>query len=272
MQFQTALNDLGLRSNISVIIMAGALLMSRLMPILLFSPFLGGETLEPEVKIGLGAMFAVVMFPAVEHSLPNIPMSAIPYVCLMLKELFIGLSLAFVVDMVFQAAQVAGHILDTVSGSSNAQVMVPQIGHQVTLFSSLKMQLAIVLFLTLNGHHLVISALADSFLVIPIDKYPPFSHGMWPFFDLILHVFNELMKVSLSIAAPAFVASFLADLALGMVNRVAPQVQVFFVSMQVKPMVVTVMTLVGIHLVLERLVVEFKHMFDSLSQAIQLLS
>jgi flagellar biosynthetic protein FliR len=272
MPFEQLLTDLGLKSHVTLVILTGALLMGRLLPLLLLSPFLGGEALDPEVKVGLGVVLAVVLFPAVSPTVPNIPVTAIPYGALLLKEIFLGLAMAFVVDIVFQAAQVAGHVLDSVSGASHAQIMVPQIGHEVTLFSSLKMQLAIVLFLTLNGHHLVINALADSLLVIPLNKFPAFSHGMWPFFDLLLHLFNELLKVGLSIAAPAFLASFLTDLALGMINRVAPQVQVFFVSMQIKPMAVTVMMLAAMHMVMERMSTEFRHMLSSLAQAIRLLT
>ncbi len=272
MQFDALLNDLGLRSHVTLVILTGALLMSRVLPMIIFSPFLGGDVLDPEVKIAVGVVLSFVLYPAVAGTVPNIPTTALPYVCLLLKELFIGVSLAFIVDMVFEAAEVAGHVIDMMSGASHAQVMVPQIGHQVTLFSNLQIQLSVVLFLTLNGHHLVIQALADSLTAIPLDKYPAFSHGMWPFFDLVMQVFNQLLKVAISLAGPAFVASFLADLALGMVNRVAPQVQVFFVSMQVKPMVVTVMALATMHMVLERMQNEFKHMFVSLAQAIKLLT
>ena len=264
--------DLGLRQNLTLVILTVALMMARILPVIIYSPFLGGEVVPNEVKIGLGVVLAAVLFPAVSARMTHISLSAIPYISLLLKELFVGMSMAFVVDMVFQTATVAGHLVDSVSGLSNAQILVPQIGHQVTLFSSLKLQLAIVFFLTLNGHHLVIQALGDSFLAIPIDQFPAFSHGLWPFFDLMIRVFAELMKVGLAIAGPAFVASFLTDLALGMINRVAPQVQVFFISMQIKPLVVTAMVLLSIHLILGRIEVEFRHMFNLLGQTIRLLS
>lgn len=264
--------ELGLRVNVSIVILTVALLMARVLPIITLSPFLGGDLLPTEVKIGLGLALCLLLFPAVSDQMPRIPTGALAYISLLAKELFIGFTLSFVTDMVFQAAQVAGHVADTMSGASNAQIMVPQSGHQVTLFSSLKMQLAVVLFLTLNGHHLVIAALADSLQMIPLDKFPAFHAGLWPFFELMIRVFAELLKVSLALAGPAFLASFLTDLTLGMINRVAPQVQVYFISMQIKPMVVTLMILVSIHLIITRLQVEFRHMFYLLERTLQLLS
>jgi flagellar biosynthetic protein FliR len=271
-QFQALLQDLGLKAHVTQVILAGALLMSRIVPMLMISPFLGGETLEPEVKIALGVVLSGVLFPAVSPTVDSIPVVAIPFTLLLLKELFVGFTLGFVVDMVFEAAQVAGGLIDMVSGASHSQILVPQLGHEVTLFSNLKTQLAIVLFLTLNGHHLVIQALADSLVALPLDRYPTFPHGMWPFFEMLIRIFGDLLTIGLMLAAPAFITSFLADLALGMVNRVAPQVQVFFVSMQIKPMAVTVVVLASLALVLDRLGTEFRHMLAALARAIRLLA
>ena len=129
-----------------------------------------------------------------------------------------------------------------------------------------------MLFLTLNGHHMVINAFADSLVLIPLEKFPAFHGGMWPFFDLMARVFAELMRISLAISAPVFLATFLTDLALGMINRVAPQVQVFFVSMQIKPLVTVMIVFVSIHLILRRLAIEYANMFKLVDQAIRLLS
>ncbi len=175
----------------------------------------------------------------------QLPTTALPFIALLLKELFIGVSLAFIVNLIFEAARVAGTLTDTMAGSNNAQLYVPQLGQQVSLFSSLKVQLAVVLFLTLNGHHIVIEALADSLVAIPLDRFPQFSQGAWPFFDLMIRVFADLLAISLALAAPTMLATFLTDLALGAINRVAPQIQVFFISMAIKPLVAVLICLDG---------------------------
>jgi flagellar biosynthetic protein FliR len=265
------LADLAAKTNITLVILTMALLLCRVLPVIVLSPFMGGEVLPTEVKFGLGAMLGLVLFPTVQGRLSHVPLSVIPYIMLLMKELFVGVCISYVVDMVFQAAQVAGNFVDTVSGAQMAQVMVPQLRQNVSLFSSLWMQLSVVLFLTVDGHHLVINALADSFSVIPIDGFPHFSHGFWPFFDLIIHVFAKMFEVALAIAAPAFLCSFLSDLALGMMNRVAPQIQVYFISMQIKPVLVCMIGLIATDLILERMHHDFAGMFKLLEDAVRLL-
>lgn len=264
--------ELGLRTNLTVIILTFALLLARVLPVIIFSPFIGGEVIPTEVKMGVGVTLGLVLFPSIADRMQFIPIEPLPYLVLLLKEVFIGLSLAFIVAAVFQAANVAGTLIDTMAGTAMAQVMVPQIQQQVSLFSSLKMQLAITLFLTLNGHHVVIGALAESLASIPLDQFPRFGAGQWAYFDLVIRVFHDLIRVGLAIAAPAFVAAFLTDLALGMINRVAPQVQVFFVSMQIKPMVTVLIIMVSLHLILQRLLDEFRSMLQTIGEAIRLLA
>jgi flagellar biosynthetic protein FliR len=264
--------ELGIKTNLSMVIFTMALLLARILPVIVLSPVLGGEVVPTEVKIGLGVVLGLVLFPAVADRVSEVPISALPYIALLLKELFIGVALAFIVSMVFEAAQIAGNLIDTISGASMAQVMVPQIGQQVSLFASLKIQLSVVLFLTLNGHHLVIESLADSLLLIPIDQFPRFSNGAYAFFEVVMRSFAELLKIGILLSAPAFIAGFLTDLALGMINRVAPQVQVFFISMSIKPLVTVAMMMIALHLVVDRLGLEFSKMLALFREAIQLLA
>jgi len=260
------------QTNASLIIFTMGLLLCRILPVIVLSPFLGGEVVPTEIKIGVGVTLAIVLFPAVSGQAGRIPREAIPYIALMLKEIFLGVALAFIVSSVFEAARVAGNIVDTMAGSNNAQLLVPQLGQQVSLFSNLKTQLAVVLFFTLNGHHIVIETLGDSLVTIPLDSFPKFSHGMWPFFDLIIRVFADLLRIGLALSAPAMLATFLTDIALGMINRVAPQIQVFFISMAVKPLVAVVIVFLSIHMVLGQLQLEFAGMLRVLRSALQLLA
>ena len=258
-------------ANLSLIIFTVGLLLCRIMPVLVLSPFLGGEAMPGEIKMGVGVTLSLVLFPAVSARMGQIPTSALPFIGLMLKEIFIGVALATIVNVIFEAARVAGNIVDTMSGSNNTQLYVPQLGQQVSIFSSLKYQLAVVLFLTLNGHHLVIEALAESLSIVPLDQFPRFSAGTWTFFDLMIRSFADLLKVSLALAAPPMLAAFMTDLALGAVNRLAPQIQVFFIAMAIKPLVGVVIVFMSLGLIMGRLQVEFAGMLALLREAVRLL-
>ena len=261
----------GLDFNPTLVIFTAALLAARVLPIIIFSPFLGGEVLPTEIKIGLTVLLTIVLFPVVSGRIEHIPTSTLPFVGLMLKEVFIGIALAFVVDLVFDAARSAGHLLDTAAGANMAQLMVPQLQTQATIFSVLYYQVTVVFFLMLNGHHVVINALADSFITLPLDTFPRFHEGAWPFFNLILRVFGDMLAIGVALSAPGLLATFLTDLALGFINRVAPQIQVYFISMSIKPMVAAFMVLVSAHLILERVQREFQGMLARLNEAFRLL-
>ncbi len=262
---------MGLKLDFTLVLMGFALLLARLLPTFILTPMIGGDTTPTEVKLGLGVVLGLVLFPTIEPSLRNIPTGPITFMGLLMKELFIGFTISFIVSIVFDAAQVAGQLMDNMSGTNQAQIMVPSIQQQVSLYASLKLQLFITLFLTLNGHHIVIEALADSFTVVPLEAYPRFTNGFWPFFDLTIRVFADMMRISMALAAPVLLATFLTDLALGMINRVAPQVQVFFVAMQIKPAVSVLIVFVSIHLIMTRVTKEYGVMFDWVRKAILLL-
>ncbi|MCC6334700.1 MAG: flagellar biosynthetic protein FliR [Myxococcales bacterium] len=264
--------DLGIQVDFTQLLMAFALLLARVVPVIILTPFLGGETVPNEVRIGLGVMIGLVLFPAITAQVQNVPVSAFLFVALMLKELFIGLTMSFAVGLVFDAANVAGNLVDTMSGTNMAQVMVPQIQQQVSLFSNLQLQLTTVVFLTLGGHHVIIQTFGESLALVPLDQYPRFSHGQWAFFDTVIRMFGDLLRIAIALASPVLLATFLTDLALGMINRVAPQVQVYFVSMQIKPAVTILIMFTAMHLIIGRMVGEFGSMFVWLKRALQLLS
>jgi flagellar biosynthesis protein FliR len=259
------------QANLSLVIFTVGLLLCRIMPVLVFSPFLGGEVIPVEVKMGVGITLSIVLFPVVAQRMGALPISALPFIALMLKEIFIGVSMAFIINIVFDAARVAGNLADTMSGSNNAQLYVPQLGQQVTLFSNLKVQLAVVLFLTLNGHHVVIQALADSFMVVPLDGFPKFSNGSWAFFDLMIRSFSSLLEISLVLSGPLVLAAFLTDLGMGAINRVASNMQVFFIAMAVKPLVSCIIAAIAIEMIMLRFQQEFVTMLTMLKHAVQLL-
>ncbi|MCL2625530.1 MAG: flagellar biosynthetic protein FliR [Cystobacterineae bacterium] len=266
-----ARNEFGIRVDFSLAVFSMALIFARLMPVVIFTPFLGGESIPGQVRMGLGMVLAVVLFPALTDQISQIPLSVIPYLALLLKEVFIGFALAFIVDLVFQAVGTAGAFIDSFSGATQAQMLVPQIQRQVTLYSSLKFQLAVVLFLTLNGHHWVIENLADSFLKLPLNEFPQFSLGMGPFFELVIRVFGDLFRIGLALSSPVLLAIFLTETALGVINRAAPQIQVFFMAMQIKPAVAALMVIFSLHLILGRLVQEYGVMFLRFGRAVGFL-
>lgn len=270
-QLEQIFADLGYKTSVSLTIVAVALIACRVLPLCFMSPFLGGDQIDPQVKIGVGLLLSIVMFPAVEPRIHELPVNALFFVLLVLKEVLIGVTLAFIVSFTFEAARIAGNLVDVMSGAQMAQVMAPMIQQQATLYSTFKMMLATTLFLTLNGHHLVIETLADSVVAVPIDRFPTFSRGMFSYWEAHLRIFGDMMRVGLILAGPGMIATFVTDLAMGMINRVATQLQVFFVAMAIKPLVAAAITFMVIYMILDRMRLEFGHMVALLKEAVRLL-
>ena len=267
-----AVGELGVRIDVTMAILTVALLMARVLPMMVLSPVLGGEAVPTEVKIGLGLVLSMVLYPFVEARITILPTSAIPFIAVLLKELFIGVCLAFIVNLVFEAARLAGALIDTLAGTSMAQLVVPQLQSQASIWSSLEFQFAAVLFLTLHGHHLIIEALADSLQAIPLDRFPAFSGGAWAFFETVIRAWAGLFEVGLALSAPALLVVLLTDLAFGIINKIAPQVQVFFMAMSLKPLLATLIILVSLQLLATRLAGEFQMMFRFLRRALDALA
>jgi flagellar biosynthetic protein FliR len=264
--------ELGIQTTFTQVLLAFALLMARVLPAVILTPFLGGESVPQEVKLGLGVMLGLILYPAMVSQVREVPVVAVLFIALMLKELFYGLSIAFVVGMIFDAANSAGTLLDTLSGTNQAQLMIPSMGQQASLYANLQSQMSVVIFLSLGGHHIVIQTFGESLLQLPLDQYPRFGSGAWPFFETMIRIFGDLIRIAVALASPVLLATFLVDLALGMINRVAPQVQVFFVAMQIKPAVTVLIMVTATHLILDRIVKEYGVMFAWLKKVLFLLS
>ncbi len=267
---ESLLHDLGVPANFSNVLLIWALMMGRVLPLILLAPFIGGDLVPSQVKMGVGIALSLLLYPFVADTV--IPAGPMSFVLLLLKEVFIGTAIAYAASMAFEAARSAGTLVDTISGANMATVYVPQIQQQATLFSDFKFQLTIVIFLAINGHHIVLQALFESFKAIPLNVWPNFGHGFWPFFDVMIRLSAELMLVSIALAAPAALAAFTTDIALGLINRVAPQIQVFFISMAVKPMVVTFITLSALVVLYERLFSMFRLMLKHVQDVVTLFS
>ncbi|RMH39248.1 MAG: type III secretion protein [Deltaproteobacteria bacterium] len=231
------LADLGWNAaGLSRLLLAMALIAARVVPIFTFAPTFGGRLLPGVVRVAVSLAFAALLVPAVGQpavatwgQLPG----AVAIAVLFAKEIAVGVALAFVVSLPFVAVDVAGRLADVARGASQAQVLVPQTGERTTPLGDFGLQLAIALFFLLGGHLLVLDALAASYEAVPIAGLPAAS-GWWGIARVSIDASAHMFAVAIGLAAPVLAATFLADLALGLVNRVAPQVQVYFVGMPAK--------------------------------------
>jgi type III secretory pathway component EscT len=149
-----------------------------------------------------------------------------------LHEVAMGLLLGFGASLVFFAAGMGGQFLDSARGTLTATVLVPQLQVQTSPLGDLYLQLFVVLYLLAGGHLFFLSAVMDSYRLFPPGGAMPAAALLHAsFLKLAVAMFVLMVKV----VAPAVVVVLLADVVLGVANRVASQMDVFFLGLAVKP-------------------------------------
>lgn len=240
------------------------LIMARLLGMVVMAPVFSNQQIIAPVKIALifwmaGMISFFVPLPAA------LPSSMSLLVLALILEFMIGIIYGFVAQLLIVGVELAGSLIDTQAGISAAALFDPGRGQQATLVSKLYREIVVLMFLILQGHHALLISIRASFDLIPIGA------GTFPM-QAIAHVFQMggvLFKIGIQIAAPLLIVIFLLDFAFGMLSRVAPQVNVFQLSFQLKPLVmVSVLMLVvpGLVYSVERIIEKILEEFVLLSR------
>lgn len=207
---------------------AFVLVLLRLSILIAMAPVIGSPNIVTEAKVALALTLAFVLAPQVAYRAELMPMTWYGFAFLAVGELMTGLTLAFMVRLVLETANLAGEYLSFQMSLTMVNLMDPQSGAQVPVVSRLVYIIFILLFLYANGHLLVIKALADSYQVAP----PGLSIFWRPetFSELLLAV-GRMYVLAVKIAAPVVGLLFCAKVSFGIVAKAVPQMQVLFVGM-----------------------------------------
>jgi flagellar biosynthesis protein FliR len=211
-------------------------------------PFLGGKLVPATVKIGLSMVLAWFVTPSLSAALPvPLRLGQLRFFFAALHEIGIGLLLGFGASLVFLAATMGGEFLDTTRGTLTANVLVPQLQIQTTLLGDFYFQLFVVLYLLAGGHIFFLSAVIDSFqLFPPTGAFPAAALVNASFVKMAVSMFGIMVKV----VAPAILVLVMTDVVLGVANRMAPQLDVFFIGLGLKPLVGLVVVALSLHALL----------------------
>jgi len=204
------------------------------------APLFGMRNVPILVKLGLSALCALIVLPPLDTSwdVESLPVLA----GLALHEVAVGLLLALVVILVFAILTFAGHFVDVPLGFGMASVFDPALGGQVPVFSQFYFVLAALLFLGLDAHLWVIQAVQHSFRVMPFGS----GLRLEPTFDLFSRLTAQMFVVGLQLALPVMATILLTDLALAIVIRAVPQINVFVLGFPIKIAVGLVVVLFSI--------------------------
>jgi flagellar biosynthesis protein FliR len=242
-----ALRSIG-SGDLSAALLLLALCAARVVPVLVLAPFLGGRLVPATVKVGLAVAVALLVWPQALRGVALPQLGTVHVVLLLAKEAFVGVALGLCAALVFMAAEAAGRLIDTARGASLAESLVPQSGTRASPVADLYLQLAVVVFLALGGHRLFLAALARSYEVIPVTSFPS-TTGLGALALATIAMTGQMLFVAVGLATPVLLAAVLTDVALGLVNRVAPQLNAFVLGMPAKALVGAALVLVTLSLV-----------------------
>lgn len=234
-------------------------------------PFFGGAAVPMRVKVAAASALVVITYPSLIAELPPdggaLSFGAVGFIGMLAKEIFVGFTLGFVAAMVFEAAQVAGRIADFQRGSTMSGLFAPQMEERVSELGQFKLQLAVVIFLTTGAHLFFIAALVRSFEIIPALKFPPIESGWTPAAEFMTMIAGSVLSIGIQLAVPIVITLLLTDLFFGLINRAAPPVNVFFLSMPVKMW----LGILVVALMLPFLVERFRVYFDEAFRAFEFM-
>ncbi|GAB4238519.1 MAG: flagellar biosynthetic protein FliR [Methyloligellaceae bacterium] len=190
-------------------------------------PGIGDRTVPPRIRLVLALALAVILYPLVNTAFPPLPKSVNAIIAAMVGEIMIGLAIGFTVRMIISAIQVAGSLIAVQTGLAFAQNVDPTQGIQSTLFSSFLSVLAVTLVFASDLHHLLLAAMHDSYILFKPGSGLPSGD----FAKVALETLANGFRIATQLAAPFLVFGLIFYLGVGVLTRLIPQVQVFFLAM-----------------------------------------
>jgi flagellar biosynthetic protein FliR len=201
------------------------LVLLRVSALLILMPVFGHRLVPAQVKTGLIALIATLFYPIVAASLPRIPVSPVALMLIAIHEILIAAVLAMMAHLIFAAAQFAGQIMGYQMGLAIANVFDPATSAQISIVGQFSLVLAMLIWVSAGAHNAFLFALADSFHLLPIGQSLDIS-GL----TLLNDMAGNMFILALRLVSPMLLLLFFLYVALGLLSRAVPQIQVFFVS------------------------------------------
>lgn len=204
------------------------ILFARIGSMMMLMPALGEQTIPARMRLSFALAFTLVVFPLLSGALPPMPAELGGMVGLLLHEIAVGLIIGAIIRLSVLATQVAGSIVAFQTGLSGALASDPtQAGVQGAIFASFLSFLGITLIFATDLHHMALAAIFDSYQVFTPTDPLMFDDTA----QLVVRTVSGAFSVGVQISAPFIVFGLVFNLGAGILARLMPQLQVYFVLM-----------------------------------------
>jgi len=243
------------------------LVLVRLSAFFITVPLFSYRTVPAFHKVGLATALSIVVITTLDF--PIIPLDS-HFLLLIIKECLVGISMGLIAYIVIMAIQIAGGLIDFQMGFAIANVMDPQTGAQSPITGQYLYIFALLFLLSTNGHHLLIDGVYHSYEVLKINELS-FSVGSELFVTTIIKTFSMMFLLAVQMSLPVVGALFLVDIALGIVARTVPQLNIFVVGFPLKIIVAFLFLIVVMGSMFYMMQLIFEYMLESMRTMIHLL-
>lgn len=228
-------------------IMAFFMIFVRLGTALMLMPGFGEVYVSPRVRLLFALLFSLMLTPLLEPRMPILPSSGLALGALVVGEVIIGSFLGLIVRVMLSAVHVAGTIIAAQSSLAVAAIFDPSSGGQSPVVSNMLTLMVLVLFFTFDLHHLAIAALVQSY-----DVFPPARMPMVGDMNLLhARMVADSFTLGVALSAPHLIFSLLFYLTGGLMTRLMPNFQVFFVMMPPQIMLALILLIAGLPLMMD---------------------
>jgi flagellar biosynthesis protein FliR len=194
--------------------------LTRILAMIAIAPILSHTAIPNRVRLGLGIVITLMLIPTLPP-FPAFDVFSFKGLMILVQQILIGLSIGFSMRLVFAAVELAGHLIGMTMGLGFATFFDPQSKGQTTAISQFLVILALLVFLSIDGHLIFITVVVQSFTTMPIGmevNIDPMKVAMWG---------EMVFSSGLLLALPALTTLLITNMALGILTKTAPQLNLF---------------------------------------------
>ncbi|WP_413300336.1 flagellar biosynthetic protein FliR [Bacillus sp. 1P10SD] len=244
------------------------LIFVRITTFMVTAPLFSGRQIPAQYKIGFSVFLSILCVGIVKDPIDSFSESTIAL--LILKEFLVGIVFGMVGNILFYAVQMAGSIMDVLIGFSMASLFDPTFGTSSQLSGRMQNTLALLVLLTTNGHHLLIQGILASFDWISLKAtVPAFTDGRIATF--LLETLQQMFLIGFMMAAPIIGTLFVVDVALGIIARTVPQMNLFAVFPPMKILIHFLIYIFVLPSFFYLLKILFENMFGSMNSILKIM-
>jgi len=243
-------------------VQAAILVFIRIGAILIMAPLFGSRNVPFQLKAGLSLVLAMVIFPVAGFQ--EVYLTGIPsLVTAMMGEVLIGVIIGFTARLIFSAVQLAGQLIGFQMGFGIVNVIDPQTSTQFSIVAQFQNIMTLLIFLALDAHYWFILAISSSFELIPPLGFC-FTNSLM---EAIVSLSCDMFVIAAKVAAPVIAVLLFTSVALGLIARTVPQMNIFIVGFPIK----IAIGLLGVGLSLPLLSVMLRNLFRRMGEDIIVL-